>query len=78
MVQDTLENKSLPVYRIMEEFILEVNGYEVSKVDSSSVSVSLILTCVVNILFEKLTPQTGDWICKTPSAHSASGDGDFM
>ena len=60
MVQDTLENKSLPVYRVMEGFILEVNGYEVSKVDSNSVSVSLILTWVVNILFEKLTPQTGD------------------
>ena len=78
MVQDTLENKSLPVYRVTEGFILEVNGYEVSKVDSNSVSVSLILTWVVNILFEKLTPQTGDWICKTPSAYSASGDGDFM
>ena len=60
MVQDTLENKSLPVYRVMEGFILEVNGYEVSKVDSNSVSVSLILTWVVNMLFEKLTPQTGD------------------
>ena len=60
MVQDTLENKSLPVYRVMEGFILEVNGYEVSKVDSNSVSVSLILTWVVNILFERLTPQTGD------------------
>ena len=60
MVQDTLENKSLPVYRVMEGFILEVNGYKVSKVDSNSVSVSLILTWVVNILFEKLTPQTGD------------------
>ena len=60
MVQDTLENKSLPVYRVTEGFILEVNGYEVSKVDSNSVSVSLILTWVVNILFEKLTPQTGD------------------
>ena len=60
MVQDTLENKSLPVYRVTEGFILEVNGYEVSKVDSNSVSVSLILTWVVNMLFEKLTPQTGD------------------
>ena len=60
MVQDTLENKSLPVYRVTEGFILEVNGYEVSKVDSNSVSVSLILTWVVNILFERLTPQTGD------------------
>ena len=26
MVGGTLENKSLPVYRIMEGFILEVNG----------------------------------------------------
>ena len=60
MVQDTLENKSLPVYRVMEGFVLEVNGYEVPNVDSSSVSVSLILTWVVNILFEKTTPQTRD------------------
>ena len=60
MVQDTLENKSLPVYRVMEGFALEVNGYEVPNVDSSSVSVSLILTWVGNILFEKITPQTGD------------------
>ena len=54
----------------MEGFVLEVNGYEVSNVDSSSVSVSLIITWVGNILFENITPQTGDWICKTPSAHS--------
>ena len=33
MVEDTLENKSLPVYRIMEGYILEVNGWEVSKVE---------------------------------------------
>ena len=44
----------------MEGFVLEVNGYEVPNVDSSSVSVSLILTWVGNILFEKITPQTGD------------------
>ena len=60
MVQDTLENKSLPVYRVMEGFVLEVNGYEVPNVDSSSVSVSMILTWVGNILFEKITPRTGD------------------
>ena len=37
MVGDTPENKSLPVYRIIEGFILEVNVLEVSKVKSSSV-----------------------------------------
>ena len=31
MVGDTLEDKYLPVYRIVEGFILEVNGKEVSK-----------------------------------------------
>ena len=31
MVGDTVENKYLPVYRIVEGFILEVNGKEVSK-----------------------------------------------
>ena len=33
MVEDKLENKSLPAYTIMERFIFEVNGYEVSKVE---------------------------------------------
>ena len=34
MVGDILENKYLPVYRIVEGFILEVNGKEVSKFPS--------------------------------------------
>ena len=36
------------------------------------------LTWVIDILFENLTPQIGDWIWKTPSAHYASGVADFM
>ena len=41
-------------------------------------SLSLTLTWIIDILFEKLTPQVGRWIWKTPSAHYASGVGDFM
>ena len=37
MLVDILENKSQPVYKIMKVFIVEVNGYEVSTIDSSSV-----------------------------------------
>ena len=45
----------------------------------SQVSFSLIgLTWVIDILLEKLTPQIGDWIWKTPSAHYFSWVGDFM
>ena len=33
---------------------------------------------VIDLLFEKLTPQIGDWIWKTPFQHFASGVGDFM
>ena len=36
---------------------------------------SLILSRVINILFEKLTPQIGDWIWKAPCAHYFSGVG---
>ena len=36
------------------------------------------LTWLIDILFEKLTPQIWDWIWKAPFAHFASGVGDFM
>ena len=42
----TLENKSKQVY-LMERFILEVNGWEISKVKSSSVSLLLTRTWVL-------------------------------
>ena len=41
----------------MEGFILEVNGQDIPKVDSSSVSLLLTLVSDIDILFEKLTPQ---------------------
>ena len=55
MVGDTLENTSLPAYRIIEGFIY-----------------------TIDILHEKLTPQTGDWVWKKSLGHYASGVGDFM
>ena len=45
MVVDILENKSELIFRIMEEFILEV--------ESSSVSLLLTLTWGIDRLFEK-------------------------
>ena len=45
---------------------------------SSQVSFSSHWPWVIDILFEKLTPQIGDSIWKTPFAHFASGDEDFM
>ena len=44
MVKNTLENKSLPVYRIMDQIM----------------DLPLILTWVIDILFEKFTLQIGD------------------
>ena len=41
------------------------------------VLLSLTLTWVIDILFEKLAPHIGDWIWNT-SAHYASGVGDFI
>ena len=46
-------------YGIMEAFILKVDGEQVSKVESSSVSLLSTLTWGIDILFEKLTPQIG-------------------
>ena len=65
---------------IMERFILEVNvnGLQVSKVVSCSVFLMLTLTWGIYILFEKLTPEIGGCICKTPFAQYASRGGDFM
>ena len=37
----------------MEGFILQVNGLEVSRIESSSVSLLLTLIWVIDILFEK-------------------------
>ena len=62
----------------MEGFIFEVYVNKVSEAESSSVSLLLTLTWGIDILVEKLTPQIGDWIWKTPSAHYSSGIGDFM
>ena len=42
------------------------------------VFLSLTLIWVIDIVFEKLTPQIGDWIWKTPSAHYAFRVWDFM
>ena len=36
----------------------------------------LSLTCSIDVLFEKLTPEIGGW--KTYFAHYDFGDGDFM
>ena len=47
-------------YGIMEAFILKVDSEQVSKVESSSVSLLSTLTWGIDILFEKLTPQIGD------------------
>ena len=44
MEKNTLENKSLPVYRIMDQIM----------------DLSLILTWVIDILFETFTLQIGD------------------
>ena len=62
----------------MEGFIFEVYVKEISEAESSSVSLLLTLTWGIDILVEKLTPQVGDSIWKTPSAHYSSGIGDFM
>ena len=45
---------------------------------AKSVFLSLTLTWVIDKLFEKSTPQIGDWIWKTSSAHYVSWVGDFM
>ena len=70
--------KLWPFYWIMEGFILEVNGWVVSKVMSCLVSLMLTLTWSIDILSKKLTPEIGGWILKTPFAHHVSGGGDFM
>ena len=62
MVGNTLKKEFLPVYRTIDQII----------------DLSLTLTRVTDILFEKLTLQIGDWILKTPSVHYACGVGGFM
>ena len=43
----------------MKGFILKVNSYEISKVVPCSVSLMFTLNWGIDILFEKLTPETG-------------------
>ena len=55
--------------QIMQGWNLMVNRFQ-RRV--KLVLLSLTLTWLINILFEKLTPQIGDWIWKTHSAYYAS------
>ena len=49
-----------------------INLKEVSNVVSCSVSFMLTLAWGIDILFERLLPEIGGWIWKTPFAHSPS------
>ena len=61
----------------MEGFIHEANNYEVSKIMSCSVSFILSLTWVIDILFEKVSPEIGFEI-EIHFLHTASRSEDFM
>ena len=49
-------------------FIPKVNSQEISKVVPCSFSLMLTLNWGIDMLFQKLIPEKGEWIWKTPSA----------
>ena len=59
-------------------FILEVNSEEVLNVVSYSVTLMLTLAWSIDILFEKLTPETGVEFERHPLHTPPLGVGDFM
>ena len=61
-----LKMRICPSYRIMERFL------------PCSVSLMLSLTWGIDILFQKLTLETGRWILRTLFVHYASVGGDYM
>ena len=63
-----LKIKPWPFYKIIKGFILKVNSWEILVVVSCSVFLMLTLTWDIDILFEKLTAETGGWIRNTPFA----------
>ena len=62
----------------MKRFILKVNSSETSKVLPCSISFMLTLTWGIDILFEKLTPETRGWILKKRPLHYDSGEGFYV
>ena len=70
-----LNIKHRPFQEIMKVFIPKVNISENSKIVPCSVSVMLTLTWGIDILFEKLTPETGGSSCKIPFALCIWGRG---
>ena len=68
MVGYKLEVKVWALYKTMKRFILQINNYEVSKG----------MAWVIDILFEKTTPQKRISVWKMSFEHYTSKVSDFM